>query len=107
MSSSFLPRLLRVLVLEVTLELIEPLVPEALIVIHPPRHLAEWFSSKRNKDFSTLFPAFNQPGALEQLQVFRHRVQGGVERLCDIEESGWPIRQLPDNRSPRRVRNGG
>jgi hypothetical protein len=81
--------------------------PETLIFIHPIRHLAKRFTSKRNEDFSPLFLPFNQSGPLEQLQVFGHSVQSGVERLRDIEESGWPIRQLPNNRSPRRVRNCG
>src|SRR5260370_26652553 len=107
MSSSFLLHLLLFLLLEITFELIEALVPEALIFIHPSRHLAKWFASKRNEDFSTLFPAFNQPGSLKQLQVFRHCIQSGVERLRDIQESGWPIRQLPNNRSPGRVRDCG
>src|SRR5262249_32080878 len=105
--SSFLLHLLLFLVLEITFELIEPLVPETLIFIHPSHHFAKWFTSKRNEDFSTLFPAFNQPCSLKQLQVFRHRVQGGVERLGDIKESGWTIGQLPNNRSPRWVRNCG
>src|SRR4051794_22244286 len=91
---------------EMTLEPIEALVPEALVRVHPNGHLAQGFAAKRDDDLPTLPSTLDEPGSLKQLQVFRHRVQSRVERLCDIRESGRSLRQLPNDRSPGRVRNG-
>src|SRR5262245_58740889 len=108
MSSPFLPHLLLFpLVREISLELIEALVPEALIVIHPSRDIAKRLAAKRDEDFAALFPALDQSRPLEQLQVLRHRVQSDVERLRDVEKSGGPMRELSDDRAPRRVRDCG
>src|SRR5690348_1567702 len=99
--------LLPFLVLEVLLKLIEAFVPEPLVLMHPSRDLPKWFRSKRNEDFATLFPALNESSSLEKLQMFRHRVEGSVERLCDFKESSRPTGELADDRTPSRVGNGG
>lgn len=39
--------------------------------------------------------------------MFRHRVQGGVKRLGDIQKPRRPVCQLRDDRPTSRVRNGG
>ena len=75
-------------------------------MMQPSRYLSKWFTSKRNKDFATALFALNQAGSFEQLQVFRHRVQSGVEGLCDIQETSRSVGQLPNDGAASRVRNG-
>ena len=71
-SSSLL--LLLLFVLKMLLKLIETLIPEPLVLMHPSRDLTKGFASKRNEDFAPLFFALNESGSFEQLQVLRHRV---------------------------------
>lgn len=66
------------------LKLIETLVPESLVLMHPSRNLPKGFAPKRYVNFTSLPLAFNQARPFEQLQMFCHRVQGSVERLCDV-----------------------
>ena len=66
------------------LKLIEALVPEPLVPMDPSRNLAKGFPSKRYVNFASLLFAFNKARPFEQFQMFGHRVQGSVERLCDV-----------------------
>jgi hypothetical protein len=88
------------------LKLVEAFGPELLVLMHPNRYLAEWFRPKGDDDLSSLFSAFNQPSSLEQFEMLGHRVQSGVERLGDVQETSGTIRQIPDNRPAGRVRKG-
>jgi hypothetical protein len=89
------------------LELIETLIPKALVFVHPSGHFAERFASKGDEDFSSLLPAFDQAGSFQQLQMLRYRVQSDVERLRDIGEPGWPTHESPNDCAPRGMGNGG
>ncbi len=87
------------------LKLIEAFVPETLVLVHPSRNLPKGFRSKRYVNFAPLPLALNQARPFQQLQVLRHRVQGSVEWLCNVRKSGRSTGQLPNNRSPSRMRN--
>jgi hypothetical protein len=39
--------------------------------------------------------------------VFRYCIQSSVERFCDVQKSGWTIRELCNDCSPSWVRNRG
>ena len=84
-------------------ELVEVLVPESFVVVNPSRNLPEGFSPEGDEDLSALFPALDETGSFEQLKVFGHRVQGGVEGLRDVQESGGSACQLQNNRPTRWV----
>src|ERR1700720_2684743 len=79
------------LVLKVLLELVEAFAPKPLVLVHPSCYLAEWFTSKRNEDLATLFPAFNESSSFEQLKVFADGIQSSVKRFRDIQESGGAV----------------
>ncbi len=89
---------------EKLLKLVEAFVPEPIVLMHPARCLSQGLPSKRNDDFTPLFPSFNESGSLKQLEMFSHCIQSGVKRLGDVQESGRSVRQLPDYRPPGRVR---
>src|SRR5450432_1675150 len=88
------------------LELVELLVPEPFIFVHPSRCQAKWFRAKRDENFPPSFFPFDQPGTLEQFEVLCNGVEGDIEQLGDIQETGRPVRQLSDDRATRRVRDG-
>ena len=88
------------------LKLIEALVPEPLVLMHPSGHLPKRFCAKRNQYLTPLLLSLNEPRPLQQLEMLRYRIESQVVRFCDIQESCWPVCQLPDNRSPRRMRDG-
>ena len=56
------------------LKLIETLVPEPLVLMHPSRNLTKWFPSEGDKDLTALLLAFNESGSFEHLEVLRHSV---------------------------------
>ncbi len=87
-------------------EFVEALVPETLVFIGPVDHLTQRIPAQRNENFAALLPALNQTCPLQQLQVLRHRVQGGIIRQCQVRKSGGPVGQLTDYGSAGGVRNG-
>ena len=88
------------------LELVELLVPEPFIFVHPSRCQAKRLRAKRDENFPPSFFPFDQPGTLEQFEVLCNGVEGDIEQLGDIQETGRPVRQLSDDRATRRVRDG-
>ena len=52
---------------EMLLKLIETFVPEPLVLMHPSRYLPKWFTSKRDKHFTTLLLALDQSCSFEEL----------------------------------------
>lgn len=74
--------------------------------MHPSRNLAQGFTSKRNVDFAPLFSALDESGSFEQLQVFGHGIQSGVEWLRNFEKPRRPVCESANNCSPSGVGNG-
>ncbi len=87
------------------LKLIEAFVPESLVSAHPVGYLTKRLRREGNHDFAPAFLAPNKPRSLQKLQVLRHGVQSSVERPRDIQEPCGPVRELPNDRPPRGVRN--
>ena len=98
--------LLRPFVFEMLLKLIEAFVPEWLVLMHPSRYHSQRFCSKRNHDLSTLSLPLDKSCSFENLEMLRHSVECRAVRLRNIQESRRSHCQLPNNRSPRRMRNG-
>lgn len=81
---SFISFFLLPLVFEMLFKLIEPLVPEPLVLVQPPCHFSKRLAPKRDQDFTPLFFSSDEPRSFEQLQMFRYRIQRGIDWLCDI-----------------------
>src|SRR5262249_18349543 len=89
---------------EVPFEFIQPLAPEPLILVHPTRDQPQRLRPERNHHLPPLPLPRNQTRTLQQLEVFRHRVERQVERPRDIRKPRRSARQPPDDRAPRRMR---
>lgn len=51
---------------------IEARVPESLVLMYPSRDFPKRFRSERDKHFTSLLLALDQPGSLKELEVFGH-----------------------------------
>ncbi len=85
---------------------IESFIPVQLVFMHPDCYLAEWFTSKGNKNLTALSFSLYESGSLEEFEMFRHGVQRRVEPPGNVQESSGSAGQLPDDRAPRRVGHG-
>jgi hypothetical protein len=105
---SISPSLLLVLlrIAKIQLKLIQTLVPEPLVLMHPSCYLPKRLPTKGDKDLSTVLFAFNESCTFEHFEMLRYRVQSRVVRPCNIQESSRSVCQLPNDRSPSRVGNG-
>src|SRR6266542_3634041 len=99
------------LLLSSTLELVQVLVqpvvallPEAAVPLGPVGDLLEWPSLEPGGPPLPLPAPRDEPRPLEHLQVLRDRRQAHLERLRQLGDGGLPRRQPPENRPPRGIR---
>ena len=84
-------------------KVIEAFVPEPLVFMYPSSYLSKRLSAKRDQNFAPLAVAFDEARTFEHLEMLCHSVERGLERLGNIQKSRGSIRQLRNDRSPRRV----
>ena len=83
--------LLFVLFDKMALERIETPAPETFVAVHPLGHLAQRLGAQADEDLPPALVALDEAGPLEQLEVFGHGVERGVEQ----EEIGAAV-PMPD-----------
>src|SRR5579864_2736739 len=88
-----------------TLQSIQPELPELAVVLQPGRSLAE---RRRIQPATMLAPhhlALDEPRPFEHQNVFRDRVERYRKWPGNLGNGGWLLRQSGENGPPRGVRN--
>src|SRR4051812_628045 len=92
---------------EKVLQPVEPRVPGRARVIEPARHLGQALGIQAAGALLAVAPARDQPGALQHLQVLRHRRQAHGERPGDLLHRHVAFAGQPaEDRQPSRVAKG-
>jgi hypothetical protein len=88
-------------------ELVELRFPEAAVLLHPPRRIAQRIGVEAAPPHAPVAANRGQPRALEHAQVLGHGGQRHRERLREIADRGIAPGEPRQNRPSRRVRQRG
>jgi hypothetical protein len=78
---------------QVVVEAIEALLPVPTVLADPVGHVAQPFRLEAARSPLSLAPLLDEPGALENLEVFRDRRKAQVKWGCQLRDRRLPVGQ--------------
>jgi hypothetical protein len=82
---------------------IQPLLPKALVVLEPPCRLAQSFSLQRTVMRASLDFATDQPGLLQDFQVFGDTIEREIELVSHLQNTEAFVCQVREHFPAYRV----
>src|SRR5215472_8570996 len=93
--------------IEVVVHPVETGVPDGPVAFGPSRDLLEWRSVQGARSVLGSLTPHHQPGLFQHLDVFRDGRKSHLERLGELVDGRLALCQTSEDRSPRRIGQGG